>query len=171
MIALLLSVVALNSPQPGLIARPSLASRAAAIAGKPVDAYCAQTDDVWRTLTADRDARAGGDVLAYVDSVGGTTIFLSPTVCAPLLAKLNGRVVKLDLFGAALEALAHEAEHINGSIDEGATECAALAALPGLARSSFGIRKAVTLRTVMQGAWSRHRAAEAASPAYAGPCG
>ena len=77
----------------------------------------------------------------------------------------------LELLGASVEVLAHESEHLNGSSDEGATECLALAVLPKFLRAEFAVTTAAAQKTAMRGAWARHRAAEQWSAAYRGPSG
>ena len=151
------------------VSRPALAARAVFVTAKPVTVLCATNAAVWQTALAQTHEVA--DVLAFSDAIGGSTISLAPQVCAPLLAKVNGHAVNLHTFGAAVEVLAHESEHIAGSVDEGATECAALAILPRFLRADFGIKNAHTLSLVMVGAWDEHRGAEAFSAAYRGLCG
>lgn len=168
MIAALAAALIVGSP-PGFVARPALGARVASVAKKPVDVYCANDEQAWIAASGS-NAQAGRDALGYVDHVSGSQIFLSPDVCRPLLAKINGRHLYLLDFGAALEVLAHEASHISGIADEGETECAALAVVPPLARSQFGIKKTSTMKVVVAGAVRRHRRAVEDSLAYAGPC-
>jgi hypothetical protein len=154
----------------GFVAQPVLAQRAAFVAGKPVAVLCAADDASWSAEEATH-GQVGTDHLGHVDAVSGSTIYLSPTVCSYLLMRVAGRAIDLVVLGAALEVYTHEAEHLAGSTDEGATECAALAVLPSFLRAQWGFKNALKIGKVMRGAYSRHRAAEQYSPAYVGACG
>lgn len=161
------AVLALTLP-PGFVLQPQIAKRAALAAGKAVTVSCATNRAAWQSAAVE-NARGGKDAIAYVDAVGGTAVSLSPLVCRHLVNELAGRKVNWLDFGAAVHVLAHESEHLAGIEDEGVADCRALAAVPKLARA-FGVKKAATLKKVLQGARESHAAAVASSDEYRGPC-
>src|SRR3954465_3873522 len=111
-----LSVLALVVPA-GFREAPALEPAASWVAGKPVQVWCG--------VTRLGDVYEGG----YTDRVGGSNIFLTPSlVCDPLEKKLARQTVTSTSFGRALQTLVHESEHAKGVGDESQAECSSLAA-------------------------------------------
>ncbi len=159
-----LAVKAAADVPAGFVSHPELASRAAVIAGKPVNVYCATSDTEWRAYEA--TLSTPGDYRGNTPVIGGTETALRPAVCGPLLKKIRGQSVPIGSFSISLFTLAHESEHMKGIADEHQADCAALADIPKIA-PLFGIHKKATLATVMWFANLQHRTG---LPAYSYPC-
>jgi hypothetical protein len=89
---------------------------ASAVAGKPVTIRCDEAGNyVGAVQHADGVAR-----------VGGTLAYLTPDRCEALYRLAFEGKVDSNATGLAISVLAHEAWHLRGVADEGATECHAL---------------------------------------------
>jgi hypothetical protein len=146
----------------GFVARPDIANRIVPLVGKPAAVYCAGDQHSWNVL---QEGIARSDGLGAVDRIGGVAAYFHSQVCATLTAQLRGRAVSAADLGSALLTLAHQAEHLHETLDEHAAECAALAAVPALARG-FGVKpKAVAAVTN-----AARTARLAKGPPFSGPC-
>jgi hypothetical protein len=91
---------------------------------------------------------------------------LAPWICRGLEGWLRGKnVPTLKNLAVYTLTFTHELMHIRGIKDEGDADCAALRAMPTMLRARFGIKRAVTLRTIMRHAWDEHYGKP---PAYQG---
>lgn len=127
-----------------------LAPAATYVAGKPVAVYCAPTQAaINATVSADATS-----VLGATPTIGGSDIYLAPTVCAYLNAWLNGKKVA-NLYGvaAAMETLAHESELARGVDDETTATCLGLRAMPRMVTTFFPLKKRESLHDLMSDAY------------------
>jgi hypothetical protein len=134
-LAALATAVALGPPA-GFVARTDLAKRMAPLVGKPVAVECGTDQHSWNVLHEGVDRPDG---LGSVDRLGGDTAYLHAEVCAAPTAQLRGKPVSTAALAGALLTFAHQAQHLHETLDEHAAECAALAAVPALARA-FGVK-------------------------------
>ena len=89
---------------------------ASRVAGKEVGIYCDESRDFVGAVQ-----HADG-----VAEVGGERAYLTPEICHDLYRLAFDDEVRGSRTGRALAVLAHEAWHLRGERDEGATECYAL---------------------------------------------
>lgn len=137
------------------------------VAGKSVRVWCATSKAAF-TAGAAGESITTTDATGFADSVGGTNAYLVPLGCAALTAWLNHRHVEDYTFAASALLLAHEATHLRGVADEGATDCAALAKLPAMIRRFFPIKgHGIDLATLMMYAKDAH---QREPDAYQGDC-
>lgn len=142
-----------------------LAPIAAALSGKDVAVECGRTDDAWDALMLSIDAPASATGYAPTDT---GVIYLNPVTCRWLEGWLRGKnMPTLERLGWSVLTITHESMHVRGYTNEGATDCAALAAMPSVLRVHFKIRKAATVKTVMAAAWRKHKLS---GPVYQGGC-
>lgn len=150
------SVGAADQPAPaGFTANVKLSAAASWVAGKPVTDYCASS----AALFLSASAKATGVDNPYASgysTVGATNSFLHPTICETLAKWTDGKKVDLDLLGAALLTVGHEAELLSGVSDESIADCKALAAMPKMIAKFFPLKKRATLHVVMRDAWDVH---------------
>lgn len=161
-----LALVASATAAPsGFKEAPKLEPAAKFVAGKPVKVWCATTQAVWRAAVG--TATGEVDAAGYAHVATGE-MYLPPIGCASLHAWLNRRRVEDYTFAVALLVIAHEATHLRGATDEGATDCAALSKLPTVIRKFFPVKgHATTVATLMAYA---HDAHERESSEYQGNC-
>src|SRR4051794_4312133 len=95
----------------GFVSHSELAARVAFIPGRPIDVWCAGSPDTW--LAERAFLGASGDTEGFV-LAGQDGAYLSIEMCAPLVAKLRGRPIRLPRLAESLLALTHEAEHLAG---------------------------------------------------------
>ena len=168
--ALALAAAASAAPD-GFRESVRLSPIASGVAGRPVTVWCARTPVIWRdTVRAVLGPNAplpGG--WAEVPDAG--SMQLSPRVCQMLEGWLRGKSVPTpEDLGRGIRVLVHESVHLRTpgvDDDEGVTDCTALSLLPTVARTSFKIRSAKVLRSVVQVAWAEHNASGAK---YRGSC-
>lgn len=114
-LALVGTASAANDPSPALDAAAS------AVAGKPVTVWCETDWSAWSNLTSQAGYTPdGAEAFTYFDT---PVVYASPGVCATL--HLIRKALPFTAADALL-ALAHEATHQSGVVDEGETDCAAL---------------------------------------------
>ncbi len=118
------AVAAGHGPVPKPVDYAAQIQRAAdEAAGRPV---------VIRCDTAESVAARVGYALAYVVLDGSSVLHIGPTVCQYL------QYPSTPTFGGGVLVVLHEAFHLRyNSVDEGATECRALRAFPGVVRRYF----------------------------------
>lgn len=110
-------------------------------------------------------AARGGEAIAFPAWRGlRPEVYVRPGIC---LDANTAATAPPERVGAALLVLAHEAMHIAGVTDETAAECAALALVPGLARS-LRVPEG-RLPGIVDGAAAKHAALLARFPRY-GAC-
>jgi hypothetical protein len=158
MLALLAAVAVLAVPS-GFTVEPVISARAAYVAQKPVNVYCATTTSAWQDfLVAENEPADSLDAHGLTTTVGGTDAYIDAEGCATLHRRLRGLTVSLPILGAVLDVVTHEAIHMRGTADEGQTECASIQALSAFVVHSWGFKKnSPAFRQVMNGAWSYHR--------------
>jgi hypothetical protein len=150
------------APPAGFVARADLAKRMTPLVGKPVAVYCSGDQGSWNDLYEGVD-RADG--LGSVDRIGGDTAYLHSQVCAALTLQLRKKAVSTPALADALLTFSHQAQHLHETLDEHDAECAALVAVPALARA-FGV-KAGKVTAVTRAA---RTARLAKTTPYAGSC-
>lgn len=128
---------------------------AAGLAERPVFVRCATSESAWAAMLAPWDLPAGVDALTFPDNAGS---YLAPRTCRELEGWLRGKSAPTpQRLGVVVLSLVHETMHLRGVDPEAEAECAALRAMPAVLRRWFGIKRAVTLRAVMNAAWANHR--------------
>jgi hypothetical protein len=138
-------------------AEARFSAEAARIAGKPVSIRC-------------DDARDHVGVVQHADgaaTVGGTVAYLTPERCLDLYRLAFDGEVRSSQTARALAVLAHEAWHLRGVGDEGATECYALQSGVELGRR-LGLSDD-TARQLMRQQLSENALRRRASPEYVVP--
>ena len=136
----------------------SLDQVASGIAGHSVTVDCVGDWTAWQGLLAQYRPLepAGAEVEAFTP-LPAPEIFLGPTVCPLLLQVQAGPPFPYAyLAGRALLALAHEAVHQRGVLDEGVTDCTAL----GLVRATalaLGVPATIRQRFRVRVRHHRHR--------------
>ena len=157
---------AAGAPPAGFYESARLEPAASWVAGKKVVVWCAKTTAAFAAAEAERNGNP--ESAGFPDAIGGSAASFPGVVCADMLAWLNHRHVDDYLFAGAALGLAHEASHLAGLSDEGATDCRALAKLPAMIRRFFPLKRHdATLSLLMLYARDIH----AQKPeAYAGSC-
>ena len=148
------------APPVGFYEIPTLSARAAWVAQKPVQAFCATSDSVWQAYIASIGGLPSGvtSVFGYTPTVGGDSTYLAPATCATITLRLQKRRVSLPTLGAALDVVTHESLHMRGLTDEGVTECDAIHTLPSFLVARWGFRKGSPAYTrVLYGATNFHK--------------
>ena len=92
------------APPVGFYEIPTLSARAAWVAQKPVQAFCATSDSVWQAYIASIGGPPSGvtSAFGYTPTVGGDSTYLAPATCATITSRLQKRRVSLPTLGAAL---------------------------------------------------------------------
>jgi hypothetical protein len=144
--AALTAATAASAAPTGFKAMPRLAAPVSSIAGKPVTAYCAPTQAAINQTVSP----TATNILGATPTIGGSEIYLSPLVCANLIAWQKGshRIV-LYSFALSIETLAHEAELAAGISDETTATCKAIPKIPRLIAKFFPLRKRESLHDLM----------------------
>lgn len=155
------------APPAGFYELTVLSQRAAWIAKKPVQAFCATDATVWaQWLAANNDNVS--EVEGATPTIGGNVTYVASDVCDVIRARLRKRTVNLRTLGAALEVVTHESLHMRGETDEGRAECEAIRTLPAYLVAKWGFRKnSYAYRQVMYGALDYHKRTP---PAYRAIC-
>ncbi|HET8894447.1 MAG TPA: hypothetical protein VFM96_10165 [Gaiellaceae bacterium] len=155
----------------GFTVSATISARAAYIAGKTVTIGCPATDDAWNAYLATLPIPPpNGIANGYTPSIGGTTSYLSPEVCADLRARIQKRAVNPITLGADLDILAVEGLHLKGEQSDGQTACDALHVLPGFLVKKWGFKNhGSPLAIALQGAHEYHAAQSAQY--HTGSCG
>lgn len=148
---------------PGFYEAKRLEPAASFDAGKRVTVLCSTSKASFAASNSHLSVDGGGYVLP--DDL--TTMYLRSDVCAILHAWLNHRRVEDYDFASAALVLTHEATHLRGETDEGATDCAALAKLPAVIRRFFPPGRRTTVADLMLYARDAHSRKPAA---YQGDC-
>jgi hypothetical protein len=112
------------------------------VAGKPVTVHCETSQTEWVVLIARFGVRAPAGGFAII---GQSTNYLAPPYCLTLrqLLRSGSPADWSGLPGWALLALLHEAVHQRGILDEGITDCMALALVRRYAISLLGMPERV----------------------------
>lgn len=130
---------------------PALNTVSGSVAGHPVQVNCVTDWTVWETELTFRFPTHGNPRLYEgFTNTGVPTVFINPDLCETLTLTLNlgYRNVGTMMFAEAITVLLHESLHQRGMIDEGETDCAAVALTEQTAVSSFGVPATVTKRIV-----------------------
>jgi hypothetical protein len=141
MLAAVTAIAALTVPAASAGNWPDagLDAAASSVAGHPVQVWCESSWGDWihagDAFSVDFDL-----VLGYTDPTASTMIYISPGLCETLHALLVFGPAKVGNYwgSLAVHALVHESEHQAGHVDEGETDCAALAVDDSAAVQFFG---------------------------------
>jgi hypothetical protein len=119
----------------------SLDTAASSVAGHPVNVWCEASWADW-IHAGDTAGEDWGLLIGFTDP-SVPTIYLQPTVCETLhvLVKRGPEQVGPYWGSLAIHALVHESKHQAGYLDEGQTDCAALAVDDQVAVQFFGYKK------------------------------
>ena len=156
----LLLLLALMVPTPeGFRESVRLEPISSAVSGKPTFVLCARTDSAWQAKLSPWPYLRAADAITFHDEDGS---YFARLTCQRLEGWLRGKNAPTPAeLGRAVLSLVHEANHVRGVIDESDADCAALRQMPAVLKRWFGIKRAKTLRAVMNAAWADHRAAPA----------
>ena len=174
--ALVFAGAAVADVPPGMILEPVISARAAWVAHKPVTIYCASTNDAWAAYidsvgTPSDFPNGAASAFGYTPTDGGTTSYLAPATCAPILKRIARATPSFLALGATLDVLTVESLHLRGEVDDGQTACDALKVLPGFLVAKWGFRRGGPAYVqVLRGAYNYH-ALQTAAQYHTGPCG
>lgn len=125
-VALVLAPVA----QGANVATPKMEQVASWAAGKPVSVWCESDSEAWSRMLA----RVGHiDRVEAYTYVGGSTVWLGPTVCSRLGSP------GYPVFALGLSTLLHESWHARGHRDEAFAECAARVLIYSALHDFYGV--------------------------------
>lgn len=115
---------------------------ASEVARKQVSVHCERSDPQWREMVRQVAPNADSTLVNAYTLPGIPTAFLSPRACRAL-SQPTVEDAGYSEFSLALLALAHEAVHQRGVLDEAQTECLAMPLVKSLAIKHFGVKPKV----------------------------
>ena len=144
---LLLALLVAPTAAGGNLPTPALDAVASEVAGKPVTVWCEGSLAEWEAMNEQRGYRYGSMFggFTYLES---PVVYIGPEECATLRVALESGVPVAGAywFAGALLTLAHESVHQRGIRDEQIADCTALALVPGLTVSRFGVSETTVER-------------------------
>lgn len=132
---------------------------AAYVAHRPVKVWCAPNRKTWEDFTTAKV----GQVVNGLSDQATNEMWINDNSCAAMstAARRPLATITFGSLGPSIEVLTHEAVHLRGISDEGATDCEAMHQTPGVAVRFFHVLPGKNLRSLMAQTWAWHRTASA----------
>jgi hypothetical protein len=146
---------------PGFQEAKALEPAASFVAHRRTIVWCADSNRAWASFVRQRYPSGSGpaDDVAGSADIAGRQLWLVRVVCKSLaygVHKAPPRKLYVSV-APSVEALTHEAIHVRGETDEGATDCEAMHEMPRVAVKFFHVLPGRRLRALMAAAWKWHK--------------